>query len=360
MSRFSIVYYICGHGYGHAVRSIEILKALRALSPGIALNIRTNAPRWLFSSLEPPVTFSAVQFESGVVQKNSFSVDVKATLESAGNLLERLDELLDAEVTALRRCPVDLIVSDINPFAFEVAQRIGVSGIAVGNFSWDWIFAGWVQRYPHYRFLIERFRFAYRKAALLLRLPFHGDMEVFSRIEDIPLVGRRSARSPHPIRRALDPGVSGRRLVFLPLRDDDLSRIQWQRVGRIENIQFLTLSQRFKAPNLIRYSDETVPFEDLLAASDAVICKPGYGIVSECLLNRTPIVYVPRRDFIEDGVLRAALRRHAVSRALPVADFNRGEWQRTLDLLWSEKKPWPEFHNDGARAAAQVLLGHCE
>ena len=39
---------------------------------------------------------------------------------------------------------------------------------------------------------------------------------------------------------------------------------------------------------------------DLIAASDAVLGKIGYGFVSECIANSTPLIYVPRSDWPEE------------------------------------------------------------
>ena len=42
------VFYISGHGFGHASRQTEIISALRAIRPNLRIVVRTSAPRWLF------------------------------------------------------------------------------------------------------------------------------------------------------------------------------------------------------------------------------------------------------------------------------------------------------------------------
>ena len=39
---------------------------------------------------------------------------------------------------------------------------------------------------------------------------------------------------------------------------------------------------------------------DLIAAVDVVMGKIGYGFVSECIANGTPLIYVPRSDWPEE------------------------------------------------------------
>ena len=43
----------------------------------------------------------------------------------------------------------------------------------------------------------------------------------------------------------------------------------------------------------------SVRYEDLVRASDAILSKPGYGIVAECIANGTSLVYTSRGRFAE-------------------------------------------------------------
>ena len=44
-------------------------------------------------------------------------------------------------------------------------------------------------------------------------------------------------------------------------------------------------------------------YEDLVAAVDVVMTKPGYGIIAECVANDTALVYTSRGHFVEYDVL---------------------------------------------------------
>ena len=45
----SVVFYISGHGFGHAIRQIAVINALHELAPDISIVVRTAAPEWLFT-----------------------------------------------------------------------------------------------------------------------------------------------------------------------------------------------------------------------------------------------------------------------------------------------------------------------
>ena len=43
-----IVFYISGHGYGHATRCIELILTLMRKTPDLFFYIKTDARKWLF------------------------------------------------------------------------------------------------------------------------------------------------------------------------------------------------------------------------------------------------------------------------------------------------------------------------
>src|SRR5204863_361743 len=84
-----------------------------------------------------------------------------------------------------------LVVGDIPPLAFAAAARAGVKALALGNFTWDWIYGN----YPAFEALapdvVPTMRAAYAAATRALRLPFHGGFEPMAAVTgDIPLIAQ--------------------------------------------------------------------------------------------------------------------------------------------------------------------------
>ena len=135
-----VVFAISGHGFGHASRQTQIIRALRRRRPDAAIHIRTSAPRWLFErALDFPFAFERVEVDTGVVQVDSLEVDVEASIVRAAAFHAKLDERIDAEARALTTAGAELVVGDIPPLAFAAAAHAGIPAMAVGNFTWDWI-----------------------------------------------------------------------------------------------------------------------------------------------------------------------------------------------------------------------------
>src|SRR4029077_6112677 len=61
----------------------------------------------------------------------------------------------------------------------------------------------------------------------------------------------------------------------------------------------VTKSTSFTAVSFERHPPHGLAYQDVVAAADVVISKPGYGIVSECIANNTALVYTSRGRFAE-------------------------------------------------------------
>src|SRR4051812_25215305 len=113
-----IVFYISGHGFGHASRDVELINALAARQPGIAIAARTLIPRWLFEPARVLVDVQPVETDTGLVQVDSLRFDERGSILRAGAFYDNFDERVDAEARILRAAGAALVVGDIPPLAF--------------------------------------------------------------------------------------------------------------------------------------------------------------------------------------------------------------------------------------------------
>ncbi len=353
-----IAAYVTGHGFGHATRMAAIVGALVERVPDLQVTLVSTAPEWLFRlNLAAPFSHRAFALDVGVVQEDSIRLDATATLAAYAALLEGQAAIVEEEATALRRAGVELVIADIPAAAFPIARRAGVPGVGIGNFSWDWIYAAYVREHPSYAPVVDAIRAAYGQADLFLRLPFHGPCDAFPVVRDLPMVARRARRSRAEARRRL--GLSGARpVVLLSFGGFEIRGIDFARVERLEDYQFL-IAQPLPRPvrNVRAVAMDGLRYEDLVAQADAVITKPGYGIVSECLANRVPVLYTDRGNFAEYDCLVEGLQRFGVCRFIGNDDLLAGNWRESLDALLAQPRHWPALPVDGAQTAAAILHG---
>ena len=219
-----IVFYVSGHGFGHASRSIELIRALLTRRPDARVVVRTAAPRRLFTAMAdapaPTVDVQALEADTGIVQVDSLRLDEEETARQAARFHATFDRRVAGEADLLQRERADVVIGDIPPLAFAAAARAGVPSVAVGNFTWDWIYS----IYPAFDRLapdvIPAIRRAYATTTHALRLPLHGGFEPMADGDarhpvHRPPVGARSRRHPPgtgPRRRSADRPAVVRRL----------------------------------------------------------------------------------------------------------------------------------------------------
>jgi hypothetical protein len=102
--------------------------------------------------------------------------------------------------------------------------------------------------------------------------------------------------------------------------------------------------------------DAGVRYEDLVAASEAVVTKPGYGIVAESIANDAAILYTSRGHFPEYEVMVEEMPKYVRSAFINHDDLFAGKWETHLDKLLAQPKPKKKAETNGADVAADILL----
>lgn len=357
-----VVFYVSGHGFGHASREIEIIHALAARRPDWQMVLRTAvSPSLLERSLRVPFTLLAGVCDTGLVQRDSVTNDDEATTREALAFYSTMDARVEAECARLADCDVQVIVGDIPPLAFEVATRLGVPSVAIANFTWDWIYE-WHDQLRDAPGLLDRIRRGYQQATLALRLPLSPPLDVFACVESIPLVARAAERPRSDTRRAL--GIADdRKVALLSFGGYGLQRLD---VGALDCLDDWTVLLTDRIASSVAPSPSVVflpeslfasgfRYEDLVAASDVVVTKPGYGIISECAAAGTAMLYTSRGVFREYDVLVAEMPRIVRSRHLSQDALFAGQWHEALEALIGQPPP-PECVDATGAARAAALI----
>jgi L-arabinokinase len=331
----NILFYITGHGYGHATRTIEIIKKL-INTTGCHCFIKTSAPEWLFKiNLQKNYTYSFLLHDIGTIQQDWLHVNKKESLEAFKNLWENRQSIIENELSLIQTHRIDLIFGDIPPLAFEIAAAANLPSLVMGNFSWDWIYQPYLAEFPEYTTMVESIRQAYQKADLLLRLPFYGEMSAFKKIKDVPLVARIAQLPKVKVRQLFSNHVRLQStLVLIALRQDDLKLIDLNRLKQFKNFTFLFFNKDYAIhENFLQIPQDFIPFQEIVQTADIVVSKLGYGIVSECFANQTPLLFTNRFDFREYEVLKKGLTEQGRGLYVPLADFLAGNWESYIQEM---------------------------
>lgn len=352
-----LAFFVTPHGFGHATRTAALMQAIHDAEPAARFVVVTTASPWIFAeSLNTPFEVLPVATDVGLVQHDALREDLATTVQRLEALVPPPRALVADLAARLRERGVRGVVCDIAPLGIAVARAAGVPSVLVENFTWDWIYEGYVEREPGLR----------RFLAPLRALTERADLHVQARPVCAPREGAfqvgpiaRAARQPaDAVRREL--GIQpGQRLVLLTMGGVGFDGHDRARLSRLPDVVVALTGSAGDEPrregSLWLLPTRGGPYHpDLVAASDAVVGKLGYSTVAEAALAGVPIISVERPAFRETAVLADYVATTLGGETLGQDAFARGDWLERLPRLLSMPRPRPVA--GGAGEAADLVL----
>lgn len=349
----TVAAYISAHGFGHWAQMAPVLDALHRSDPDVRVVLRTCLPQTILKDRSAfPFELIAGQIDVGVIQCDAINEDIPATLKAVELFHHNWDDRVGQEARFLQEAGADLVLSDIAPLAFAAAAIAGVPSIGLASIDWHAIYA---PLFPQGHASLEQIATAYQACTLLLALPLNMPMPSFPRQRKIGLIARKSSLPREQLRQ---------RFGF-----DDADRVVLVIFGgisvppfRIEALAGMA-EWRFVMPSMpagcmpanVQAMPEGTDMVDFIKAADVILCKPGYGVISEAWRAETPLVYVARPAFPEYPFLRDWLQAHAPSCELDRIAFEAGDWSDALETAFNSDQTYPPCTAGGEVEAAEII-----
>ncbi|XP_011077667.1 L-arabinokinase [Sesamum indicum] len=349
-------YYVTGHGFGHATRVLEVVRNL--ILAGHEVHVVTGVPDYIFTTeiKSARLFIRKVLLDCGAVQADALTVDRLASLEKyVQTAVVPRDSILATEVEWLKSINANLVASDAVPIACRAAADAGIRAVCVTNFSWDFIYAEYVMvagRQSHS--IIWQIAEDYSHCDFLIRLPGYCPMPAFSDVVDAPLVVRKLHKSRAEVRKELGIEEDAKVLIY---------NFGGQPAGWKLEKEYLPdgwiclvcgASDEQELPENFVKLPKDVYTPDLIAASDCMLGKIGYGTASEALAYKVPLIFVRRDYFNEEPFVRNMLEYCQCGVEIIRRDLLSGRWapyiQRAITL-----KPCYEGGTNGGEVVAQIL-----
>jgi L-arabinokinase len=254
--------------------------------------------------------------------------------------------------------------------AIAAADRAGVPAVGCSNFTWDWIYRGYHEHLGADAWLPDRLAVLQQTAAEGWRLPMHGGFDSYARVVDLPLVARHARRAAPAVRSALQV-PDDRPLVLASFGGFGLDGLPLDRVAAAGDWTVLTTDvpgrarsgsciTRRGAGGVVVIDEQALyaaglRYEDVVAAADVVVTKPGYGILAEAIANDTAVLYTSRGAFAEYDVLVREMPRYLRCRFIDQAALRAGDWAGPLAALLAQPPPPERPRTDGAQVAATLI-----
>lgn len=357
-----IVYYITSHGFGHAVRSCEVI---RRIPPAIPLTLRTSVPEWFLRHELGEREFNIVpgSFDIGTLGPDSSRIDFNRTLEVMEAKFTGNAGRLDDEARWLKSIGARVVVADVVPFAFEAASRARVFSILVANFTW-------VEIYRHLAEMPENAALAPRAESVIAELErqYAQGGQLLIPEFDVPMTACRIqirtpliARQGRNFRKNLAGGLGfdpARPVFLVYLGREGMNGFDLENAGRLEGLQLCCFGS---APNsgldgLIRpIPEDLIDHADAAASVDGVLAKPGYGVCGECMASGTPLAHLTRPEFAETAAIEEALARWGGGVKMAPEDFTSFNWRPAFEKLAGRRRLMRPIDVTGGEVCARAI-----
>jgi hypothetical protein len=348
----SIAYFISPHGYGHAARAAGVMEAMHDLDSTIPFEIFTHVPRWFFDdSLSGDFGYHSLLTDMGLVQRTPLQADIAETVERLNHFFP-FDAFMIRELgEQVKKLRCGLIICDIAPMGIVVAQEAGIPSLLIENFTWDWIYEGYLKQDGRLGDHIHYLKGIFEAA------PFHIQTEPICDRQNVDLttfpVCRKTKTPAREIRKRLGIPVSAKALLITMGGIEEKYNFL-EKLATKRDVHFVIpgagreVTIRDNLVLLPHHSDYFHP--DLVNASDAVIGKVGYSTLAEIYYAGVPFGYVARSRFRESQKLVSFIQDRMTGLPISGDQFYSGSWLSSLhDLL-----ALPRVHRQDPNGAEQI------
>ena len=331
-----IAYFITPHGFGHASRAAAVMAATSNLITGIRFELFTTCPQWIFEeSLETQFGYHPVPTDIGLVQTSPLSEDLPATCRQLNRMLPFDKSVVKGLASEILKLNCRLVICDIAPLGITVARAAGVPSVLVENFTWDWIYSGYLEAEPglkpHIDYLAEIFRQAdHRIQTSPLCRSVDGSMKAAP-------ISRRARSTRSQVRARLGMNETDKMVLVsmggVPDRFDFLDTLP----GRVDPLLVIpgANGRHFSHPKVILLPTHSNFYHpDLIGAADALVAKAGYSTVAEAYQAGLPFAYVRRPQSPESDALEEFIVRHLPSMRISPETYAAGTWIAAFDGLF--------------------------
>jgi hypothetical protein len=350
---------ISHHGLGHLAQTAPVLNALHELDPGLEFVIRSALPRAaLAARLAMPFAHRPEASDCNLVMHDAIRVDGPASLAAYRGFHRDWPRKVAAEAEVLVVLGVDAVLSNVGYLPLAAAQHAGLPSAALCSLNWADIFYHYLGGEPGATEILEPMRAAYAGAHAFLRPEPSMPMPELGNTVAIPPVVQPGRNRRDELMDSLDL-AAGDRLVLVGMGGIPY-RPPVERWPRPPGVVYLVPDDWRAHHPATRVLRETgMVFRDVLASSDALITKPGYGSYVEAAAAGVPVLTIPRPDWPEAPCLNHWLREHGRMLEIEEARVSTGELAEPLRALWAMPAR-PAGVASGAPTAARLLLSSAD
>lgn len=291
-----IIYYVTDHGLGHATRTVAIIKEFKKRNVDIVLRSDDQLEFFKKSLSDIKIIHGPTDFMPIMQKNNSMRFSTIKTKKNLISWIHNLPTIIAHESQILKKIQPDLVISDTSFMPILVAKFLKIPSVLIANFVWHEVLT-----LPQY---LKSYLFdSYSQSNLIIKLPFGSKMN-FKNKHNLGLIARYPTLSKTATRKILGIKKS-EKLILISLPKFSKSSFQIP-----SNVKILNISDYSNIKN--HKFDFLINGQNLVNAADVVICKCGFGFISECLTSGTPFYYIVDKKHKESNAIHKELLKNGI------------------------------------------------
>jgi len=342
-----LVVYLSSHGFGHVAQAAPVLNRLYRLLPQLRLTVCSAVPlSHLRSRIEAPFSHLPSKGDIGMVMSSALDVRIEESRAAYHAFHADWEQRVAAETRLLRELGADMVLANVGYLPLAAAQRAGIPNVALCSLNWFDI-------YRHYcgdDAIAAQIHDCYAKADSFLRATPGMVMATLPNLVPVAPIAdigkNRRKELDHRLR------LSKQEKLVLVSLGGIASRLPIESWPRIDGVRWLVPQDwRVAHPDAIPLESLQMNFADLLASSNLLLCKPGYGSFVEAACCGIPVIYVSRTDWPEAPILTEWLQQNGLCREISRDALERGSLAGTVEEIGNALRPSPVIQDGGGQSA---------
>ena len=344
---------ISHHGLGHLAQAGPILNAMSERRPDLEWLIWSGLPRQtLEGRLKMAFTHRHEPADVGLLMHDAMHVDESASRLAYLDFHHDWTHRVSREAAWLTRQDIHGVLSNAAYLPLAAAATAGLPSVGYCSLNWWDIAHHYLGDMPDMAPTFMQMREAYQSARAFLCLTPGLPMTWLHNLENMPPLASigRNRRDEINMGLRLAPNL---KLVLL-----GFGGVAYQNataLPALAHTAWLVPDGWATRADLIGYSQVNMPFQDLMASSDALVTKVGYGSFVEAAGLALPVLYLDRPDWPETPWLSTWLRRHTRAGAIREETLFSPAVGEKLTKLWQYPATKPADIS-GAPATGQRIL----
>jgi hypothetical protein len=348
----TVAYYISDYGYGHASRSIAILRELLRKEQNLRVVVcHSFAVSFVQSSLSEfgkRVVYHTIHTDVGyVLHYQSLQADKDGLERELKNYIDQLPRMVDIELGVLMELDVQFVITDISFLAIEVAYGLRVPSIGISNFTWYTAYRGMIED----KYLLEKIKSSYNKMTHFYALS--GSVEPWENQQSYGYLSREiNLKEVNRLKQRINPDAT-KNIIFMPVGlKIDIGDVSNLPIWYNPNCVFVvSQNMNVRHPNVYQVPMGYNEVQNVVAASDLVISKAGWSTCAEAIISGKPLVIIERKGFNEDQNTTKALLADQLARVVRWEDLDKISFSEVIQSYKSAEK----YENDVERICNNIL-----